>query len=197
MRRLQEMSLEELWQLFPIVLREHQPFYAAWYEEEKEKLLSVLPGACRINHIGSTAVAGLVAKPIVDILLELPATYSTAAMRSVLEKAGWLLMAENRMEKTFDYNKGYTLQGFGEKVYHLHVKPLGDWGELYFRDYLQLHTDAAQQYEKLKIQLGKQFEHDRDAYTEGKTKFVNEHTQKAKDEFGRRYAPKQQKEKSE
>ncbi|MGM0498943.1 MAG: GrpB family protein, partial [Bacillota bacterium] len=72
-KSLSEMSLEELWQLFPIILKEHNPEYKNWYLEEKFNLTAVLPekNIGRINHIGSTAVPGLLAKPTVDILLEI------------------------------------------------------------------------------------------------------------------------------
>jgi GrpB-like predicted nucleotidyltransferase (UPF0157 family) len=85
-----------------------------------------------------------------------------------------------------EYN---TPSGFAEKVYHLHVKPSGDWDELYFRDYLRKHPDVARQYETLKLGLKEQFEHDRDAYTSAKSEFVKEYTQKARKEFGGRYLP--------
>lgn len=54
---LSEMSLEELWQLFPIILVKHNPMCNEWYDEERERLRSFLPDHCRINHIGSTAVS--------------------------------------------------------------------------------------------------------------------------------------------
>ena len=60
------MSLEELWQLFPIILTEHQDAWAAWYREEEYELAQILPAhhtVC-ISHVGSTAVTGIQAKPI-------------------------------------------------------------------------------------------------------------------------------------
>ena len=65
---LEKMSLEELWQLFPIFLREHQDEWKEWYEEERLLLLSFLPAnqLVRISHIGSTSVETIWAKPIVD-----------------------------------------------------------------------------------------------------------------------------------
>lgn len=66
-KKLSEMTLEELWQLFPIILTEHDPRWAAWYAEEVEQLKSMLP-QMRFYHIGSTAVSGIMAKPIIDIL---------------------------------------------------------------------------------------------------------------------------------
>ncbi len=67
------------------------------------------------------------------------------------------------------FNKGYTLDGFAEKVFHLHLRYSEDNDELYFRDYLIENPDIAKEYEKLKLGLWKKYEHDRDAYTEAKT----------------------------
>lgn len=191
LKELQDMSLEELWQLFPIILREHNSNYTAWYDEEKTSLLQILCSynICRINHIGSTSVDGLMAKPIVDILLELPEDYNINAVAHLLQKNGWILMQKDDIKKTIDLNKGYTSSGFAEKVYHLHVKPLGDWGELYFRDYLRQNSDIAGQYQALKLSLLKQFKHNRDAYTNAKSEFIVENTHKARLEYGVRYLP--------
>ena len=189
LKALQDMSLEELWQLFPIVLQKHNPDYAMWYSSEEESLIDLLRdfNICRINHIGSTAVAGLIAKPIVDILLELPATYDVNAVAQLLQNNGWIIMQQDDMQKTIDLNKGYTTNGFADKVYHLHIRPVGDWGELYFRDYLRCNPDAARQYEALKLSLKEQFEHNRDAYTDAKSDFIIAHTQKARKIFCGRY----------
>ena len=185
------MSLEELWQLFPIILRAHNPEYTTWYDEEKASILYILYDyhVCRINHIGSTSVGGLVAKPIVDILLELPENYDARTIANLLQQNGWILMRQEDTQKTIDLNKGYTTSGFAEKVYHLHVKPSGDWDELYFRDYLQENHNTARQYEMLKRNLLKQFEHNRDAYTNAKSEFIIENTKKARLEYGKRYLP--------
>lgn len=194
MKELKDMSLEELWQLFPIILKSHSPDYAIWYDEEKASLLNILNvyNVCRINHIGSTSVTGLIAKPFVDILLELPETYDFDNISRLLPKNGWNEMAKNDIEKTLDLNKGYTTNGFAERVYHLHIKPSGDWGELYFRDYLRKYSDVARQYEALKLSLKEQFEHNRDAYTNAKSDFVMKYTQKAREEFGALYLPSEQ-----
>ncbi|MBO0451373.1 GrpB family protein [Candidatus Enterococcus murrayae] len=186
------MSLEELWRLFPIILREHSDDYARWYEEEKEKLTKLLADfeIQRMNHIGSTSVEGLIAKPIVDILLELPDGYELNRVSELLQKSGWLLMMSDEKKQTLDLNKGYTPAGFAEKVYHLHIKVLGDWDELYFKDYLCKYSEAARQYEELKLSLKARYEHNRDAYTDAKTDFVRKYSQKARQEFGPRYSVK-------
>ena len=69
------VKLEELWELFPIYLTEHQNCWSKWYEEEQNILKRILPTTklgLQIYHIGSTAIHGIWAKPIVDILIEIP-----------------------------------------------------------------------------------------------------------------------------
>ena len=189
----EEKSLEELWQLYPIILQEHNSDYSVWYDDEKEALHRILCDytICRINHIGSTSVSGLIAKPTIDILLELPKGYDISAVAQLLKQNDWILFQKNDVKETLDLGKGYTPTGFAERVYHLHVKPSGDWGELYFRDYLRQNSNVARQYETLKLSLKKQFEHNRDAYTDAKSEFVMEITQKARVQYVGRYLPHQ------
>ena len=85
------------------------------------------------------------------------------------------------------YNKGYTENGFAERVFHLHLRMAGDNDELYFRDYLNEHPQAAKEYEQLKLSLWKQYEHDRDGYTAAKAAFVARCTGAAKQRYGLRY----------
>lgn len=84
-------------------------------------------------------------------------------------------------------NLGYTEKGFAEKVYHLHIRRKGDNDELYFRDYLNEFPETAKLYEQLKLSLWKQYEHNRDRYTNAKTKFVNKYTEEAKAKYLDRY----------
>lgn len=179
-KKLSEMSLEELWQLFPIVLTEHQPCWKEWYLEEEALLKSVLPAdrVVRISHIGSTAVEGIWAKPIIDILVETTKSSDLSGFQEYLPAAGYRCMNEQSMS----FNKGYTEQGFARRVFHLHLRREGDNDELYFRDYLNAHPGIAQEYEQLKLSLWKQYEHDRDGYTRAKTDFVKKYTQKARQE---------------
>ncbi|MCY7023009.1 MULTISPECIES: GrpB family protein [Streptococcus] len=184
---LEEMSLEELWQLFPIFLREHQADWKDWYAEERLRLLSFLTEhqIVRLSHIGSTSVKTIWAKPIVDIMLEIPKETDMVVMRDLLLKNGYLLMSESQGRMSF--NKGYTPSGFAERVFHLHLRYEGDHDELYFRDYLQEHPAVARDYEKLKLSLCKQYEHNRDAYTEAKTNFIKKYTEEAKRLYSGRY----------
>lgn len=183
-KHLFEMSLEELWTLFPIILSPYESCWEDWYEEERRSIAPLLPGA-RISHIGSTAIPRIQAKPIVDILIEIPPDASIAEMRERLEDSGWICMraAENRAS----LNKGYTPQGYARRVFHIHLRYEGDNDELYFRDYMNDHPALAEAYEKLKLSLWKKYEHDRDAYTGAKSTFIQKYTSLAKAEYGQRY----------
>ncbi len=100
------------------------------------------------------------------ILLEFPDGYDVEEASARLKNAGWILMIEDKEKQRLDLNKGYTSEGFAEKVYHLHVRAIGDWDEFYFRDYLRKYPEVARQYEELKLTLKEKFEHNRDAYTD-------------------------------
>ena len=181
------MSLQELWQLFPINLTPHNPLWKEWYEEEHSFLLKQLPSneIIRLNHIGSTAVEGIQAKPIVDMLLEVKKDSSFQKLKEVILQSGYLCM--NETNDRISFNKGYTINGFAERVFHLHLRYEDDNDELYFRDELQTHPSIAKDYETLKLSLWKPFEHDRDAYTAHKTDFIKRYTLIAKEEFKGKY----------
>ena len=183
---LSELTLEELWELFPITLCEHKDCWTAWYAEEERRIRGFLPVPdARISHIGSTAVRGIWAKPIVDMLLEIPETVSMDDVKTVLTSNGYLCMSEDERRKSF--NRGYTSEGFAERVFHLHVRHRKDNDELYFRDYLNDHHEVAKEYERLKLGLWKRYEHDRDGYTEAKTDFVRRWTAEARRAYAGRY----------
>src|SRR6056297_3083305 len=111
-KSLSEMSLKELWQLFPIILKEHNPEYKNWYLEEKENLEANLSKESikRINHIGSTAVPRLLSKPTVDILFEVSAEAEVELVETKLKNDGWTLMHRNQDDGDLNlvFNKGYT-----------------------------------------------------------------------------------------
>ena len=184
-KSLSEMSLEELWRLFPMSLTEHQVYWKNWYRDEKDNIEKILNQieTYRISHIGSTSIDIIWAKPIIDILVEAGGGFGRIA--KILEKNGYLLMADEGGQMSF--NKGYTENGFAEKVYHLHLRTAGDNDELYFRDYLIDHPETAAEYERMKIRLWKKYEHDRDGYTAAKNGFVSQYTGLAKELYGNCY----------
>lgn len=186
-KHLSEMNMEELWQLFPIFLTEHQSIWENWYEEELCNLQQILPmeKVTRISHIGSTSINAIWAKPIVDIMVETVFDCDWDIVKYKIVNGGYLCMSDDGIRISF--NKGYTENGFADKVYHLHLRRSGDNDELYFRDYLIEHPQTAKMYEKLKLGLWKKYEHNRDAYTESKTELIKEYTQEAKKLYWERY----------
>ena len=183
MKELHEMTLEELWELFPIVLTPPSPNWKLWFEDEKQALKEILSSfECKIHHIGSTAINGIWAKPIVDILIE---TNNHADMKSIariMEANGYIIMHESSIPR-FSLNKGYTKNGFAERVFHIHLHLTDDKDEIYFRDYLNEHPTVAKEYEALKLSIWKKFEHDRDGYTNAKHNFVKKYTLLAKEYY--------------
>lgn len=185
-KRLSEMSREELWQLFPIFLVPHKEIWKQNFLEEKALLENLLRNISiiRIEHIGSTAIPNIYAKDIVDILIEVNRICFDEAIET-LKRNGYLLMYQKHNRAAF--NKGYTEHGFAAKVYHLHLRKNKDFDELYFRDYLISFPEIARDYETLKLNLAKEYEHDRDAYTVAKTDFIKEITDRAKILYKDRY----------
>lgn len=177
-KKLSEMTLEELWRLFPIFLTEHDPHWAEWYGEEVKTLARLLPSDTEFHHVGSTAIKGIMAKPIVDILILVSSVNQMKQAVKILQDHGYIVMST--AQKRISLNKGYTENGFAERVFHLHIRLNGDDDEIYFRDYLNAHPDIAKDYESLKLKLWKEYEHDRDGYTEAKTEFVKKYTALAK-----------------
>ncbi len=168
---LDTMTLAELWQLFPIILTQHQPQWEEWAKDEIQNLSEILSAYTPlINHIGSTAIADIQAKPIIDILVEISPDANWQGVKTELETAGYICMSStgNRM----GFNKGYTPDGYAEKVFHVHIHAIGDNDEIIFRDYLNSHSEVAREYEALKLSLLSQFKNDRDGYTEAKSNFI-------------------------
>ena len=97
------------------------------------------------------------------------------------------------MKSTQSSNFALLLRYSGQCLSLIHIQMCirdsyeGDHDELYFRDYLQEHPAVAKNYEQLKLSLWKQYEHNRDAYTDSKTDFIKKYTKEAKKLYGRRY----------
>lgn len=186
-KKLSEMTLEELWMLFPIRLTEHDDGWVRQFEEMAAFLSENLSSfrIVRISHIGSTAVKDIWAKPIVDILIEIAPNENMVTVDETIQSIGFTKMSES--DGRISYNSGYTECGFAEKVFHLHLRYAGDNDELYFRDYLGDNPVIAAEYQQLKLDLWHRYEHNRDAYTDSKTEFVKKHTADAKKQYGNRY----------
>lgn len=178
-KALMDMTLEELWELFPIVLSPHQPQWKKWAEDEMRSVSKVLAAYSPIlNHVGSTAIPSIQAKPIIDILVELPPDFDRSQVRTAMEHSGYICMSAS--DSRLSFNKGYTPKGFAEKVFHIHIRAFGDHDEIYFRDYLRANPAVAREYESLKLSLLPEYKRNRDGYTEAKSAFVKRVTGLAK-----------------
>lgn len=85
------------------------------------------------------------------------------------------------------FKKGYTIDGYEARVYHLHIRLPGDYAELYFRDYLRDYPDVCAKYAALKKALLVKHPKDRNRYTNDKTAFIEEITDLARQQYGNRY----------
>ena len=191
-KELSELTNEALWALFPIILVPHDPVWTERHAQERERIISVVrpENIVRISHIGSTAVPGLIAKPTIDILLEITEGCDTERLKDALTADGYIFSPQPKNPPPhMMFMKGYTPRGFEGQAVHLHARYSGDWDELYFRDYLITHPEAAQAYGRLKERMRVQHELDRDAYTEAKTEFVQQYTALARSEFGEKHNP--------
>lgn len=191
MKALSEMSNEELWALFPVILSPYNPKWPEYYREEEASIKEAVGEALfRISHVGGTSVPGLTAKPTVDIFLEVCSDKDPDWLIETIQNLGYICTPQpNNPAPHLMFTKGYTPKGFAEKVVHLHIRYPGDWDEFYFRDYLCEYDAARQEYSALKTGLQKRFVHDRDAYTDAKGDFVKRITAAARKQYGDRYIP--------
>jgi GrpB-like predicted nucleotidyltransferase (UPF0157 family) len=169
-----------------IEIIEHNPDWANMFEREAESIRTALGNlTVEIQHIGSTAVPGLAAKPVIDIMVGLHNLSDGESTIQPLENLGYVYWAENpNPEKMFSV-KG--IPPYGEKrTHHVHVVEIDGefWQRRLFRDYLRRNSEEAQRYEKLKRDLAVQFRNDREAYTQGKSDYIREVMEKARREFG-------------
>jgi GrpB-like predicted nucleotidyltransferase (UPF0157 family) len=158
-----------------VVIVEYDPEWPILFDRESELIRSVLDKSLitRIEHFGSTAIPGLAAKPIVDLLIGVSslATAKRVAIAS-LESLGYVYWAENPDPDRMFFVKG--LPPNSPRTHHLHlVAPDSNmWERLFFRDYLRENSDEAARYTQLKKHLALSFASDREAYTSGKNDYI-------------------------
>jgi len=183
----QETNEERRARIYPVILCEYNPVWPEWFSKEKEELEKLLnpKDIVRIIHFGSTSVPGLVAKPTIDILLEISETADLDELIAAMSTPDYFYLDESTLTMPTSpphlvFLKGYLTGGFAEKVFHIHVRYPNDWDELYFRDYLIANPKAAAEYASLKRRLHQSYERDRDGYTAAKTEFVHSIVEKAR-----------------
>lgn len=154
-------------------LAEYDPQWLELYAAEAARLDRVLARygvTLVLEHTGSTAVPGLVAKPVLDILAGRNARDARQPVIDALEAAGYSYRGEQGIPGRDFFRRGNPRQ------YHLHLTQTGSsfWTDhLTFRNYLRSHPDAAERYAALKLALAAAYPRDREAYIEGKTQFVH------------------------
>ncbi|NNC73846.1 MAG: GrpB family protein [Sphingomonadaceae bacterium] len=151
----------------------------AWpdaYAAERRRIEAALDGTkwLAIEHYGSTAVPGLPAKPIIDILMAVPSLDAAReAFPGRLAQLDYVFWSDNPKLDRLYFVKGMPPYG-AKRTHHLHVceRPSAMWSQLGFRDYLRDHPDEAARYALLKRELAARHADDRDAYTDGKGDFI-------------------------
>lgn len=165
----------------------YDPRWPELFEKERRHLLTCLPVDLlkRIEHFGSTAVFGLSAKPIVDILVEVTSLDKAKhIIAPILEAQGYdYFWRPSWGDDTPPFYAWFIKRDRnGSRTHHIHMveAEFEHWDRLLFRDYLIEHPDVAREYGNLKKKLSGANHHDRVAYTQAKSDFIGEVTEKAK-----------------
>lgn len=179
-QRIEEAIREE------ILIVPYDPQWPKLFEAEVVFLRRLLPRALikRIEHFGSTAVAGLASKPIIDMLVEVESLDETRKqIVPRLESRGYDYFWRTDVQPSYAWFIKRDKEG--KRTHHLHMVEAESvlWDRLYFRDYLRQFSEHAKRYERLKKSLAKSHPNDRIAYTAAKTEFVTALTDEAKRYF--------------
>ncbi len=156
-----------------VKLNKYNPKWPQLFQQEKRLLQKTLGDKIiAIEHIGSTAVPGLPAKPLIDINIAVASLSDTAIKKFItpLQSLGYTYM--HRFPGRRFFAKGPE----SKRTHHLNLvkanSQTGWHNHLLFRDYLRSHKSARDEYATLKIRLAKQFPTDRASYTQGKEKII-------------------------
>jgi GrpB-like predicted nucleotidyltransferase (UPF0157 family) len=166
-----------------IEIVEPDPRWPEMFRVEAAQLRRALDPALVIDieHFGSTAIAGLAAKPIIDILITVRSIAAARSAIAPLLALGYVFWEDNPRKDRMFFVKGMPPHGT-RRTHHVHIMEPGDelQRQLLFRDYLRAHSDEAQRYEALKRDLAQRHRHDREAYTNAKDDYAAAITAKAR-----------------
>jgi GrpB-like predicted nucleotidyltransferase (UPF0157 family) len=150
-----------------VIVADYDPAWPGRFAALAAGLRAALgPVAERIDHIGSTAVPGLAAKPVIDIQVSVTALEPVTPFRPALERLGYVYRADNT-ERT----KRYFREPPGTPRTHIHVRRTGSFSQqfpLLLRDYLRSRPHAAAEYQAVKQRLAARHPRDRHAYADAK-----------------------------
>jgi GrpB-like predicted nucleotidyltransferase (UPF0157 family) len=163
----------------PVVIVPYDPEWPRIYEDERKLILGIVGGIIRsIEHVGSTSVPGLWAKPIVDIIAGVDSPDDAERCRGLLLHIGYEdVSVGDNPDWYYCLGKGPHSPGF-----HLHLIKEGSQfyrRHILFRDWLSTHLADADAYMGLKLGLSEKYRNDRVAYTNGKTQFIERIVEKA------------------
>lgn len=160
----------------------YDPAWPVLFAEEAARLrraLAPLP-LLAVEHVGSTAVAGLAAKPIIDIQMTVPALRMAAASVEPLEAMGYSFWRDNPDKGAMFFVKGLP-PAAPQRTHHVHItEPEKLVDRVLFRNYLRAHPDEASRYASLKRKLAADHRLDREAYTQAKGAFVRRCLERAR-----------------
>lgn len=158
-----------------VKLHDYSEDWPSLYEAERQRLLSLLPDTfINLQHIGSTSIPGMIAKPIIDILAGVDSMETAKSIAAKLCNSGYTTSAE--FNQSLSDRQWFMRWAHGHRTHHLHVVVYGSkvWVErLSFRDSLRSSAELASEYAKLKTQIAVKHATDREAYTDAKSDFVN------------------------
>ncbi len=155
-----------------ILLSEHNPEWPLKFRQEKDFLMSVIGKYLngKIEHIGSTAVPGLIAKPVIDIMFGVKSLQDSKSAIELLTKNGY-----NYFPYKADIMHWFCKPSPIFRTHHLHLVPYESnlWKErIKFRNILRANAEIASKYVELKKALAMRYKEDRETYTKGKTSFI-------------------------
>ena len=178
-----------------VAIEQYNSMWPLMFKDEKEHLLSILPDGLikRIEHFGSTAVPGLSAKPIIDMLVEVTSLETTRnKVVQILESQGYDYFWRPTWGDDIPPFYAWFIKrdANGVRTHHIHMVEnnasfVEHWGRLLFRDYLIEHPETAKEYKDIKLSLSNRFPNDRVAYTKSKTEFIQRVTQIANEYYGK------------
>ena len=173
-----------------ISLVPYDPEWPSQFETEGELLRQILPDDLikRIEHFGSTAIPGSIAKPIIDMLVEI-GSLDDVKKRAVplLESRGYEYLWRPAIGDGPPFYAWFIKRDAdGTRTHHIHMVEADSelWDRLHFRDYLREYPREAEKYSELKRDLSEKFPNDRVEYTRGKTEYIVSVTRKAKEQHG-------------
>ena len=172
----------------PVIVVPYDPDWPRQFERERAALAAVFAGCdAAIEHIGSTAVPGLGAKPVIDVLVGLSRLAEAESRIAALEAAGYEYV--RKYETQLPQRRYFRKPRLAPRTFHLHcvVKGSDDWvRHLAFRDYLRAHPESAAAYYELKRALAARL--GKDDYTEAKSPFIDAIVSSALGECGQQTA---------